>query len=964
MQKEKRVCYDPTKDPKFQRPYIDIDELREREGVQYRYVHGGFEGTELRFSLYFPQKNYKGRFFHFMAPIPTHEDASQHLKGERDMITFAITHGAYFVESNMGGYNSSNEDIYRNSAAVAEYSRVIAQRLYGEHRPYGYISGGSGGGYKTISCVENTDVWDGAVPFVIGSPVALPNVFTVRAHALRVLRNKITQIADAMEPGGSGDMYAGLNQEEKEALKEATRMGLPVRAWFWFAKREWFVREYDVFGALPLFIPVMEKVDPQYFEDFWTVPGYLGADPNSSAVRDRIQHRTVIVETHLIDDDTKIKIESTTGVDDAWQRFKNFDITVIQPWIRLESVPEGKDLYLTGTNIVFLTGDAAGQKVPLERLEGNKAFISEGFGIEGMLEILKKVKPGDEVMLDNSNFIALQTYHRHQVPSRDFHVWDQFRNDDGKPIYPQRPFLLASHILGNSIQSGCYNGKMIVVASLLDVDALPWQADWYRNKIKEVLGKEESERFRLWYIDNAMHGEPDKPGQELYFVSYLGAVYQALLDLSNWVERGIAPPESTNYSVIDGQVFVPLQANERKGIQPVVDLRVNGSKCVVVSVGDSVYFKAEVEVPKGVGKLTSAEWSFEGETGYPIKGEFNYINGDYTKATVEGRYVYNKPGTYFAVLRVMANREGDQDDKFTQVMNLDRVRVIVKERKLEPWMKLSTEGLDIKVREIREFNVPDTGYDTNGRIYYPDGEGPFPVLFYIHGGGFIGGFNLMDEPICRKICHDVGCAVISPNYQLAPENKWPTAINELYALLQYFSRNAMKFQLDMSRIAIGGSSAGGNLAAALCVKAHQTKAVNFRYLVLIYPALDLRLDNDDKVDSLTDVVAMPPSGLGEMVKLYVPGGEDYKNPLISPIYAPAEAFPKTCIFCGRKDLLWKEGKAFADKLIDAGVEVLYKCYENAGHGFMELAGGEYISRNVKNLICDELKRALIETKNV
>jgi len=193
--------------------------------VRYHYIHGGFEDTELRFSLYFPEKkDYKGRFFHFMAPVPTHEDASQGFKGEENKIAFAINHGAYFVESNMGGPTSNGTAIYRTSAAVAEYSRTIAAKLYGPHRPFGYIYGGSGGGYKTISCFENTNIWDGAVPFVIGSPVSIPSTFTVITHASRILRHRIPMIVEAMEPGGSADIYAGLNQEEREALEEAIKI--------------------------------------------------------------------------------------------------------------------------------------------------------------------------------------------------------------------------------------------------------------------------------------------------------------------------------------------------------------------------------------------------------------------------------------------------------------------------------------------------------------------------------------------------------------------------------------------------------------------------------------------------------------------------------------------------------------------------------------------------------------------
>jgi hypothetical protein len=671
MEKEKIKLYDPKQDPEFQKPYVDIDEWRDGS-VRYHYIHGGFEDTKLKFSLYFPDKeDYKGRFYHFMSPVQGSEDASQIRIGEEDKITFAINNGAYFVESNMGGPEANGTTIYRASAAVAEYSREIAAKIYGSNRPFGYIYGGSGGGFKTMSCFENTNVWDGAVPYVIGSPVAIPNNFTVFLHATRILRNKLPMIADSMEPGGNGDIYAGLDLEERAALEEVTKMGFPTRAWF--------THEFSDLGAFPLFIPVIEQIDPSYFEDFWTVPGYLGAEPNSSAVRDRLQHKTVITETNLVFNNMKAREENTTGVDDAWQRFKSIDLNVFQPWMRLESVP-AEDVYLTGTNIVFLTGDAAGEKVPLEKLEGDKAFVAEGFGLQGLVEILEKVKPGDEIILDNSNFIALQTYHRHQVPSIDFKVWDQYRDEDGKPLYPQRPVLIGPMMAeggAGSIQSGCFEGKMIVVASLLD-SAFPWQPDWYRTKIKEHLGNEEYKHFRLWYMDNAIHNDEAKTADDLHCISYLGALHQALLDLSAWVERGIEPADSTQYSVSDGQIIIPLKANERKGIQPVVTLKANGSQCVEVSVGDNVHFLAEVEVPHNTGKLTAAEWSFEGDINYPIKGNFTNINDDYTIATVEADYVFSKPGTYFPVVRVKSNREGDLNNIFTQVKNLCRVRVIVR----------------------------------------------------------------------------------------------------------------------------------------------------------------------------------------------------------------------------------------------------------------------------------------------
>ena len=190
-------------------------------------MHGGFANTETRFSIYLPPAEvYQGRFFQHITPVPDSEHLAQGLRGEQDKIGFSIESGAYFLETNGGGASGrpgSSVDptiaAYRANAASARYSRVVAAEMYGEHRAYGYAYGGSGGGYRTIGGAENTaGVWDGFVPYVIGSPMAIPNMFTVRMHAQRILRRRFDQIVDAVEPGGSGDPYEGLDPEERDAL--------------------------------------------------------------------------------------------------------------------------------------------------------------------------------------------------------------------------------------------------------------------------------------------------------------------------------------------------------------------------------------------------------------------------------------------------------------------------------------------------------------------------------------------------------------------------------------------------------------------------------------------------------------------------------------------------------------------------------------------------------------------------
>ncbi|MDF1516066.1 MAG: hypothetical protein P1S60_19815, partial [Anaerolineae bacterium] len=312
----------------FNDPYLDVDEWRQTP-VQHRYVHGGFTGTNTRFSFYFPpEAQYEGRFFQYITPVPDNETLSQGASGEEDKIGFAIASGAYFIETNGGGSGATagsppqsdpTVTAYRANAAAAIYSRAVAVAMYGGGRPYGYAFGGSGGAYRTIGGMENTEgVWDGAVPYVAGSPMAIPNVFSVRMHAMRILQGKFPQIVDALEPGGSGDMYAGLNAEEQQALREVTRMGFPPKSWF----------GYKTIGvqAFPVLYQTMLMIDPQYFEDFWIVPGYLGADSPESFNGARIQHTSTVkaVITASQARELGVAIEHMPGTarstaDQAWQ---------------------------------------------------------------------------------------------------------------------------------------------------------------------------------------------------------------------------------------------------------------------------------------------------------------------------------------------------------------------------------------------------------------------------------------------------------------------------------------------------------------------------------------------------------------------------------------------------------------------------------------------------------------------
>jgi hypothetical protein len=275
---------------------------------------------------------------------------------------------------------------------------------------------------------------------------------------------------------------------------------------------------------------------------------------------------------------------------------------------------------------------------------------------------------------DNRWSLALLSYHRHQVPSRPgFYAWDQFRGPDGQPIYPQRPLeigpLITRSVTGGGTHTGNINGKVIVVANLLDVDAYPWHADWYAQRVKEALGDRFDDNFRVWYNDNADHIGP----RTARLVQYAGILQQALRDMSAWAERGVAPARSTRYEVVDSQIRMPTNAAAHRGIQPIVDLTVNDAARIDVAAGQSVTFVAKIQVPPGVGKVVGTEWDFLGD------GNFTVSPFGPPKQTVEATvtFTYTTPGTYFPALRAMAQREGDTSTPFARVQNLGRVRVVV-----------------------------------------------------------------------------------------------------------------------------------------------------------------------------------------------------------------------------------------------------------------------------------------------
>jgi hypothetical protein len=224
-----------------------------------------------------------------------------------------------------------------------------------------------------------------------------------------------------------------------------------------------------------------------------------------------------------------------------------------------------------------------------------------------------------------------------------------------------------------SVQSGRFEGNMIVVESLLDREAFPWQADWYRSKVREHLGSAIDEHFRLWFTDNALHGDDELQESPLHTVSYLGILHQALRDLSRWVEEGVAPAAGTSYEVVDGQVVAPADATRRGGIQPVVSLAVNGDRRADATLGDELTFRAVAEVPEGTGVITEVAFDFDGSGRFADAEPVDAA----PKVVADRRRFLREAGTFFPAVRVVARRDGPASSPFGRLQNLARVRVVV-----------------------------------------------------------------------------------------------------------------------------------------------------------------------------------------------------------------------------------------------------------------------------------------------
>lgn len=656
-------------------PYIDVDEWRDRPR-RHRYVHGGFEGTHLRFSFYLPPaERYEGRFFQYLEGGAGGHENLLATGGRPVAWIFDLAFdefGGYLVESNQGhfpgeglGFGNDHE-LYGASAQTAVYGRELAAAMYGAAPHHGYVWGISGGGARSGHCLENRpDVWQGGVPH---AGIGQSTQWSPWALTWLLARDRFPQIIDAAEPGGSGEVFAGLTHPQREALAELYRRGWPRGA----------ENQLAPFTAWAFPMYATKDADPTYFDDFWNQPGYRGHDDpgllDALVVDETATVERIVPAAEVGNLFAQMEVRLATA--GAAGNLANWGLTV--------DLPGPERLFMA--TVTVLTGRAAGRELLVSGVDDG---VLSPFS-ERTPELFSGVEPGDQVRVDNRDFVAWCHYHWYTIGGGEpgaapgdvcLEPWAV----DGRPVYPQRSIGSVSQASPTSYKATLTN-KMIYVQPTSDAQVWPTTIFPYDARIRANLADRVDEHYRLWFVQNSPHGTPEFIGPATTserdpgvwrgrLVSYDGVTAQALRDVIRWVEDDVAPPFYTGVHLTrDNALVYPPTAAGRGGVQPVVTVAVDGAALAEIRVGESVALTGTGEQPPGAGAIVAAEWDFEGRGDWapadtPVDGASSTVS-----ATVS--HTYTAPGTYFAGFRVGAHRDGAKG-RGPLAQNLARARVVV-----------------------------------------------------------------------------------------------------------------------------------------------------------------------------------------------------------------------------------------------------------------------------------------------
>jgi len=242
------------------------------------------------------------------------------------------------------------------------------------------------------------------------------------------------------------------------------------------------------------------------------------------------------------------------------------------------------------------------------------------------------------------------------------------------------------------------------------------------------------------------------------------------------------------------------------------------------------------------------------------------------------------------------------------------------------------------VYRVEDRHVPGPHGQIPIRIYTSEGRVPKGVLVYFHGGGWVLGSLETHDVLCRSIANAAGCIVVAVDYRLAPEHKFPAAPEDCYAATKWVAANASSFGGDPNRIAVGGDSAGGNLAAVVSLMARDRGGPKLVFQLLFYPAISAANDTPSQMEFAGDGFILSRADMEWFWNHYLNGPEDRANPLACPnMAASLSGLPPALVQTASHDPLRDEGERYAEQLKKAGVKVKLTRYDGVTHGFVSFA---------------------------
>jgi acetyl esterase/lipase len=243
-----------------------------------------------------------------------------------------------------------------------------------------------------------------------------------------------------------------------------------------------------------------------------------------------------------------------------------------------------------------------------------------------------------------------------------------------------------------------------------------------------------------------------------------------------------------------------------------------------------------------------------------------------------------------------------------------------------------------QVAGVKEYRAAGPAGPMTLRTYRGAGTAagePLPVQVYYHGGGWVVGDLDSHDWTCRMVANAARCAVVSVDYRLAPEHRFPAAFDDSLAAAEWIAANAGLLNIDPNRMSVGGDSAGGNLAAAVALALRDSGTVKLRAQILTYPIVDASARYDAR---FAEGVALTNGGMRAYIEAYLPDAAHRKDLRVSPLLAPSlKGLPPALIILAGFDPLYAEGAAYAARLEADGVAVTVRHYPGQMHGFVSRA---------------------------